>query len=66
MNRNVDVMEEKLDLVMNLDYYFYLNSENVAEQIQSLCNFPSFKFVKIQPANKVQSLILKMACLQCP
>jgi hypothetical protein len=32
-------------------------------EIQSLCNFPSFKFLKIQFANKVQSLISKMACL---
>jgi hypothetical protein len=30
---------------------------------QSLCNFSSFNFFKIQPANKDQSLISKMACL---
>jgi hypothetical protein len=32
MTRNVDVIEEKMDLVMNLNYYFYLNGENVAKR----------------------------------
>jgi hypothetical protein len=32
MTRNVDVIEEKMDLVTNLNYYFYLNGENVAKK----------------------------------
>ena len=32
MPRNVDVMEEKMDLVTTLNLFFYLNSENVAKR----------------------------------
>jgi hypothetical protein len=32
MTRNVDVMEEKMDLVMNLNLFIYLNGENVAKR----------------------------------
>jgi hypothetical protein len=35
------------------------NSGNVAKKIQSLYNFSFLKIVKIEPANKVQSLLYK-------
>jgi hypothetical protein len=32
MNRNVNVIEEKMDLVMNFYFYFYFKGENVAKR----------------------------------
>jgi hypothetical protein len=63
MTRNVDVMEEKMDLVTSLNLFIYLNGENVAKRNSKPMQFSFFQFFKIQPANKVQSLISKMACL---
>jgi hypothetical protein len=46
MTRNVDVMEEKMDLVTNLNYYFYLNGENVAKRNSEPMQFSFLQFLK--------------------
>ena len=46
MTRNVDVMEEKMDLVTNLNYYFIStdNGENVAKRNSKPMHFSFFQF----------------------
>jgi hypothetical protein len=40
--------------------------EMLQKEIQSLCNFSFLKFVKIEPANKVQSFFSKRDAFKCP
>jgi hypothetical protein len=41
---------------MNFSFFSIQTVEMLQEEIQSLCNFSFLKIVKIEPANKVQSL----------
>jgi hypothetical protein len=49
------VMKEKKELLMNFNFLSIPTVEMLKEEIQSLCNLSFLKFVKIEPANKVQS-----------
>jgi hypothetical protein len=48
-------MKEKKELVTNFNFFSIPTVEMLQEEIQSLCNFPFLKIVKIGPVNKVQS-----------
>jgi hypothetical protein len=48
-------MKEKNELLTKFNFFLIPTVEMLQEEIQSLCNFPFLKIVKIEPANKVQS-----------
>jgi hypothetical protein len=49
-------MKGKMELLTNFKFFFIPTVEMLPKEIQSLCNFSFLKIVKIEPANKVQSL----------
>jgi hypothetical protein len=51
-------MKEK-KLLINFEFFFIPMVEMLQEEIQSLCNFSFLKIVKIELANKVQSIFLE-------
>jgi hypothetical protein len=51
---------------MNFDFFSIPIMEMMQKEIQSLCNFSFLKIVKIEPANKVQSLFSKRDAFKCP
>jgi hypothetical protein len=51
-------MKGKMELLTNFKWILKMSIptvEMLKKEIQSLCNFPFLKLVKIEPANKVQS-----------
>jgi hypothetical protein len=48
-------MKEKMELLTNFKFFPIPIVKLLPKEIQSLCNF-SLKIVKIEPANKVQSV----------
>jgi hypothetical protein len=59
ISRSRYVMKGKMKLLMNFKWIFKIlipTMEMLQKEIQSLCNFSFLEVVKIEPANKVQSL----------
>jgi hypothetical protein len=52
-------MKGKMELPTNFNVFFIPMVEMLQKEFQSLCNFSFSKIVKIEPANKVQSLFLE-------
>jgi hypothetical protein len=52
-------MKQKKELLTNFNVFSIPMVEMLQKEIQSLCNFSFLKIVKIEPANKVQSLLYK-------
>jgi hypothetical protein len=52
-------MKEKTELLTNFLFLLIPTMEMLQKEIQSLCNFSFLKIVKIEPANKVQSIFSK-------
>jgi hypothetical protein len=50
------MMKGKMELLTNFNLFFIPTMEMLQKEIQSLCNFSFLKIVKIESANKVQSL----------
>jgi hypothetical protein len=59
-------MKEKKELLTNFKKNLIPKVEMLQEEKQSLWNFSFLKIVKIEPANKVQSLFFRKRSLQCP
>jgi hypothetical protein len=59
ISKNGYVMKEKMELLTNIKKKFIPMVEILHKEIQSLCNFSFLKIVKIEPANKVQSVFLE-------
>jgi hypothetical protein len=62
-------MKGKTELLTNFKWIFKMlipMMEMLKKEIQSLRNLFFLKIVKIEPANKIQSFVLKKRCLQCP
>jgi hypothetical protein len=53
------VMKEIKELLTKFNLFSIPTVEMLQEEIQSLCNFPFLKIVKIEPANKAQSFFSK-------
>jgi hypothetical protein len=49
-------MKEKMELLTNFKFFPIPIVKLLPKEIQSLCNFSFLKIVKIEPANKVQSV----------
>jgi hypothetical protein len=49
-------MKGKTELLTNFKFFSIPMVEMLHEEIQSVCNFSFLKIVKIEPANKVQSV----------
>jgi hypothetical protein len=49
-------MKRKTELLTNFKFFSIPMVEMLHEEIQSVCNFSFLKIVKIEPANKVQSV----------
>jgi hypothetical protein len=52
-------MKEKKGIANEFQIFFIPTVEILHQEIQSLCNYSFLKFVKIEPANKVQSSFSK-------
>jgi hypothetical protein len=59
ISRNGYVMKGKMELLTNFKWIkkmSILMVEMLKKELQSLCNFSFLKIVKVEPANKVQSV----------